>query len=233
MPSTLSSQPHEVFRDLEKIQEVHDVERWIDKSNLWLLFLGISVTVASLFGVGLAIGRGSRPQMIATSVAAALNPQTELKGSKATAKPEEMDPTTLRNSLSFPTVLQDPSSTAPKAQLPGQLHGPLPGQDTAAQFQAEQNTLPTALQQMLAQQGDYAVQVMSTSSKEEAISFVERLKGMGHPASLAVFPRKNGVRGTLWRVRIGFFTGRQQAEVYRAYVEEQTQRDAMVTKVAS
>jgi len=87
-----------------------------------------------------------------------------------------------------------------------------------------------ALREMVpaGREGEFNIQVMSYESREPAIAFAKGLRARGHRAF--VVNAKIPDRGTYWRVRIGPFESKWQAEQYRRKFEQEEHLNVIVVR---
>lgn len=231
------------MRDLERIEE-----RSSDEGNRVLILsaVGLVAAIGIVVGAVAALPEQSEPQVEDPLQALMLN--DEIPGREAGATPDEntqIDPET----LSFPTTLvteSRPEVAAAMAAAAAELahldplHSPPPRSKIAAGLPAAVTagpdrevvemaavrdplvaaTVPKETKNSPAgHEGLYTLQVVSYRDPQEAQVFADALRKRGH-ASYVTRGSVEG-RGTHWRVRIGPFESRADAQAYRTTFERE------------
>lgn len=75
--------------------------------------------------------------------------------------------------------------------------------------------------------GAFWVQVAATSTRQEAAHFVQVLKGKGYPARLET-PSAAGAKDHLYRIRVGPFVSREQADQTRSRLATDGYKQAFI-----
>jgi cell division septation protein DedD len=240
------------MRDLERIEE-----RSSDEGRGVLVLSGVGLVAAVGIVVAavaaLPSGEESRPadplQMLPIADATDVN---EAEGARA-ADPD-IDP----ESLSFPTTLVTEERAEVAAAMAAAaaelahldpLTSPAPRSDIAAGLPAAVTAGPDrALVEMAAirdplvaatvtertqsapagYEGRYTLQVISYGDPEEARVFASALRKRGHAAYVTSGSVEG--RGTHWRVRIGPFETRQQAQDYRTTFEREEGMNTFIVR---
>jgi DedD protein len=222
--------------------------REIQLSGKQLVFLFMAVTVVSvvIFLCGVLVGRGvqTRTNGLVDAPVMAESGAVDDAGAPAATEPAANTPTP-RADVTFPDRLdknetpaeklvprKDPPAKAPaaaaaaptpSAPAPAPAATP-PAPAAAATVAADRPTpgIPTE-----PRGAGYAIQVAAFSSRGEAETIVKRLAGKGYSAYL-VTPQAG--QPSMFRVRVGKFTGRADAERVATRLEREEQFKPWITR---
>ena len=225
------------MRDLERIEERSSNE---GRGVLMLSGVGLVAAIGVVVAAVAALPDGSESQ--AEDPLQMLAIADEVEAEEATAEPA-VDPDIDPETLSFPTTLiteTRPEVAAAMAAAAAELAhldpltNPPPRSDIAAGLPAAVTAGPdrkvvemAAIRDPLVaatvaekttsapagHEGRYTLQVISYRDAEEARVFASALRKRGHAAYVTTGTVED--RGTHWRVRIGPFETRQEAQAYR------------------
>jgi cell division septation protein DedD len=240
------------MRDLDRIEERSSEE---GRGVLVLSGVGLVAAIAVVVGAVAALPDGSQPrpqdplQMLAVADWVEADEATE----ESAADPG-IDPET----LSFPTTLVTetrPEVAAAMAAAAAELAhldpvtNPPPRSDIAAGLPAAVTAGPdrqvvemAAIRDPLVaatvsekttaspagHEGRYTLQVISYRDPQEAQVFASALRKRGHAAYVTIGTVED--RGTHWRVRIGPFETRQQAQDYRTTFEREEGMNTFIVR---
>lgn len=242
------------MRDLDLIQENRDDENPGRKAAM-LGMAGLS-TVALVFAMGVILGGGgeeseppSREDPLAALAPSMLPEPSEDELAEDEASPEAIAP----GEVAFHERLTDPrpeveaalAAASAEAQVlagqAGQAGTTEPGAEAAlepvpvapaaapagdvARFPTTE-AIPAVRPVASGRSGAFTLQVVSYRTRAEADLFAEALRGRGHGAFVARVELDG--RGTYFRVRIGPFDNRVQAERYRATFEREENMNTYV-----
>lgn len=169
----------------------------------------------------------------------------EASGPIASVDPRRMGPppTVDATSLSFPDVLTDPDERVGTGGLPPELMARLPGAVAALaacgslQRGARQDPLVAAAMRAPAPKravapegraGAFTLHVISYDRAEPARALALGLRARGHSAFVATAEVPE--RGRSFRVRIGPFASRKEADTYRRRFEAEEQMNSVVLR---
>ena len=240
------------MRDLERIEE-----RSSDEGRGVLVLSGVGLVAAVGFVVAavaaLPSGDEARPEDLLQMLAIADETEAHEAGGERAEDPD-IDP----ESLSFPTTLVteeraevaaamaaaaaelahlDPlTSPAPRSDIAAGLPAAVTaGPDrTLVEMAAIRDPLVAATVTERAQsspagyEGRYTLQVISYGDAEEARVFASALRKRGHAAYVTSGSVEG--RGMHWRVRIGPFETRQQAQDYRTTFEREEGMNTFIVR---
>lgn len=240
------------MRDLERIEERSSDE---GRGVLVLSGVGLIAALAVVIAVVAALPGGGESQEEDPLQMLAIAEETELEQEEEEPTEDpEIDPET----LSFPTTLVTDTSpevavavaaaTAELQHLDPVTHRPPPS-DIAAGLPAAvtagpdaevvehaakhdplvaatvpENTKPAAA----GHEGRYTLQVISYRNAQEARIFASALRKRGHAAYVTTGNVED--RGMHWRVRIGPFETRQQAQSYRTTFEREEGMNTFIVR---
>lgn len=191
----------------------HEIQ--LNGKQLVFLFMAGTVVAVVIFLLGVFVGRGVRAQVPETDPLIAAE-QTQAPAPEAppvAAATGSGAPATASEDLSYPTRL---AGEAPKETLsrPEPAVAP-PSAPPVARASAERVTVPTE------PSGDgFAIQVAALAKREEAEGIVRRLAGKGYAAYL--IPPAAGAP-PVYRVRVGKFKDRREAESVSARLQKEEQ----------
>jgi cell division septation protein DedD len=222
----------------------HEIQ--LNGKQLVFLFMAATVVSVVIFLCGVLVGRGVRAERAAAVDTTAANPLTE-----ATAQPPATPPATPPGSdptaapapapaseeLGYFKRLEKPSTPAasarPAAAKPEVKPAPAPPPPPPAPVEKPVQTAapaPTATAQDVgaepAGQG-FAVQIAALNARSEADAIVKRLASKGY-AAYVVAPATG--TPSVFRVRVGKFSTRREAETVAAKLQKEEQFKPWVTR---
>jgi len=230
---------------------LHEIQ--LNGKQLVFLFMASTVVAVVIFLCGVMVGRGVRAQRPAEAVEASVDAVTDPTAS--TPAPREPAPSSAsipsnapiaaNETLTYPNRLEgneppeetirpgsgirDPGSATKPAPVPAKVApapkavAPAPAPKTAAPAPAPET--PTATSGEPAGSG-FVVQVAAVNSRNEADAIAKRLAGKGYPSFVTTPP--GGVK--MFRVRIGKYPTRREAETIAARLEKEDQFKPWITK---
>ena len=214
----------------------HEIQ--LNGKQLVFLFMAATVVSVVIFLCGVLVGRGVRAERGLDAEAAALStaePAPQQAASPATPTPAGSDPTAAAppravDDLSYFSRLQasnpppEQLKAAPAAAAPAEQ--PAAPQPTATPAPAPQE--PARVAAANEPQGTgYAVQVAALNIRSEADAIAKRLAAKGYASYVL-----NPAAGTpqIYRVRIGKFGSRREAETIATKLEKEEQFKPWVTR---
>ena len=238
------------MRDLERIEE-----RSADEGRGVLVLSGVGLIAALGIVVAAvaALPEGEEPPAEDPLQMLAIAEEIELQHEEAPAEDPDIDPET----LSFPATLTDirPEVAVAVAAATAELEhldpvtNPPPRSDIAAGLPAAVTAGPDGEVVELAakhdplvaatvpahtkaapagHEGRYTLQVISYRDPQEARIFASALRKRGHAAYVTSGNVED--RGTHWRVRIGPFDTRQEAQSYRTTFEREEGMNTFIVR---
>ena len=232
---------------------LHEIQ--LNGKQLVFLFMAATVVSVVIFLCGVLVGRGVRPDRAASVDVAAMSepslpltpapvsvtpvpPAADSDPRSAAPPPPVADDTTYFNRLEAksPNAAEDlkgpssvPRSDAPAAKLvapAGNVDAPVDRKPVKARETAPSRTAVAAAAPMPATAG-YTVQVAAVNVKKEAEQIAKRLEGKGYPAFVI-----DPARGTpaMFRVRVGSFKTRDEAESMATKLQQQERFQPWVTR---
>lgn len=233
-------------------EPLHEIQ--LNGKQLVFLFMSATVVAVVVFLLGVMVGRGVRaPQttLAATSAEAPIDPtlpapttNTTIDGAPATAQEtltyasrlESSSPAqeNLREPGAAPTPAREPESPAAAAPPPAPAPAPAPAPVVAATPKpttpvaaAPKPATPAAPALASEPSGDgFVVQVAATRVRAEADSIARRLSGKGYPA----FVTSPAGGPTMFRVRVGKYKDRREAEGVAGRLEREEQFKPWITR---
>ncbi len=174
-------------------------ERGLSARQLVLMFLTGVAVCAVFFAAGFLVGYNERWSRG--------SPSTENVAPSGVIPPTVNTPAAAEPSGSEHSEAATPAET-PAAQTPTPARPPKPAAKPAAS--AARRAAPSGGMM----QGAFWVQVVASSTRPDAEHVIRILKGKGYPAALET-PAQAGASDRLFRVRVGPFVTREEAEQVR------------------
>jgi cell division septation protein DedD len=214
----------------------HEIQ--LNGKQLVFLFMAATVVSVVIFLCGVLVGRGvvtersaaaANGPMASADTIAAPEPADTVPAPPAGSDPTAAAPPTPVDDLSFFERLDE--SEDPKEELkpvqevpvaPAKPAPPAPAQPT----RAAPAPTPVATSSKPAALGDFAVQVAALNAREEAEGVAKRLATKGYEAY--VVPPGNGA--VMYRVRVGHFKTRREAEPVSAKLQKEEQFKPWITR---
>lgn len=223
----------------------HEIQ--LNGKQLVFLFMAATVVSVVIFLTGVLVGRGVRAERGAEAVAAALAEQPSVDATTATAgdvpslsDPRTAAPPTGGDDLSYfnrlektqplvedlkpappeksPALAADARPAVPSAGEPAAVPSRTP---PAAKPTASKPTVPATVPASRgATRGAYVVQIAALNSRAEADAMVRQLSTKGYEAYVQP-PAQGGP--SIFRVRIGNFPTRREAETLAAKIQQEGQ----------
>jgi cell division septation protein DedD len=200
----------------------HEIQ--LNGKQLVFLFMASTVVAVVIFLCGVLVGRGVPDQRAggATEVAAdaAVDPtagaQPPLDAPRATSSTPENAPLTAGETLTYAERLEEPTPAPETLKAPVE---PVPVSEPAPAAAAA-----TALG---APSGPgFVVQVAAVKQRDEADTIARRLSTRGYPAFVTTAP--GGVQ--MFRVRVGKFSDRREAEVTASRLQKEEHFKPWITR---
>jgi DedD protein len=199
----------------------HEIQ--LNGKQLVFLFMAVTVVSVVIFLCGVLVGRGVRVEPVdaLTAQAPAATPPPALNGA-AGASASTTPPAT--EELSYPDRLAsaEPAREQLRAATP-------PARREEVEPAPARAPAPVAPQPAAAEPGGagYAIQLAALSKREEADGIARRLTGKGYPAY--VLSPEAGAPA-VFRVRVGKFTDRREAESVRARLQKEEQFNPWIVR---
>ncbi len=209
----------------------HEIQ--LNGKQLVFLFMAVVVVSVVIFLCGVLVGRGVRPEAAATDALTSAAPAAEVPAPPpVVATPPSGAPATATEVLSYPNRLAGnepqseklradnraaPPAPAPSATAPVTSPPPAPPSTDKAPSRAAAE--PTAASSEPAGAG-FAIQVAALRRRAEAEGVARGLSAKGYPAY--VMSPDTGAPA-VFRVRVGKFQDRNQAESIAARLEKEEQ----------
>jgi len=221
--------------------------REIQLSGKQLVFLFMAVTVVSvvIFLCGVLVGRGVQARTAYLDTEVIGESPVDAGAGAATTEPSVADQPTPRADVTFPKRLENneapaeklvprrdppPSPAAPSAvaspTAPAAATAGAPGPTTPPSAAAT-GARPTAGIPSEPKGGGYAIQVAAFNARDEAETLVKRLLGKGYAVFL-VTPQAG--QPPMFRVRVGKYQQRAEAERVAARLEREEQFKPWITR---
>jgi cell division septation protein DedD len=198
--------------------------REIQLSGKQLVFLFMATTVVSvvIFLCGVLVGRGVRaekgdapPEESAVATAPAPTTEAPVPPADSAAQPPVADELTYHNRLGAEQPPAEKLKEQPAAPQP--IETPEPVTSPPASAAAPRDTA-----------GGYSVQVAALRERGEADAVVKRLTAKGYPAF--VVPPVAGSPSAVFRVRVGTYKDRREAEQILRRLEKEEQFKPWITR---
>lgn len=200
--------------------------REIQLNGKQLVFLFMAATVVSvvIFLCGVLVGRGVRPVSneasslaLSESVIAEAPASSSAPAASSITEPAAAEPPPTPNELTYYDRLE--KNTPPTETLK-------PVADTPKSLPARRGKVPAPLAKVVGTSGEpagsgYAVQVAALRGQNEADAIAKRLSSKGYPAY--VMSPAAGAPAAVYRVRVGKFTNRREADQVAARLEKEEQ----------
>jgi cell division septation protein DedD len=199
----------------------------IQLSGKQLVFLFMATTVVSvvIFLLGVVVGRSVRAEDIAVdpaAMAATADPAAQAQ-TEPPAAPGETPAAPAETPLSYHERLQSEKSPAEDLKQKTKSETPAPARAAAP----EPPPVPTPAAQG-AKPGMYAVQVQALRDRDVAAQVVQRLRNKGYPA-FVVAPT-TGAPTQLFRIQVGRYNDRAEAEQIEARLKKEEQFDTFIVR---
>jgi len=212
----------------------HEIQ--LNGKQLVFLFMAATVVSVVIFLCGVLVGRGVRAERgaeaDATGLSAATEPAPQAPATGATPTPAGSDPTAAAapptvDDLSYFDRLEASKPTPEKLKAPEQPK-PAPATAKAPAAAPRAPARPTTAAANAAQAGGgYAVQIAALNVRSEADAIAKRLASKGY-AAYVVAPASGTPQ--IYRVRIGSFGSRREAETMATKLEKEEQFKPWVTR---
>jgi cell division septation protein DedD len=194
----------------------HEIQ--LNGKQLVFLFMAVTVVSVVIFLCGVLVGRGVRvePESLTAQTTTAPPPEA---GASAGATPPATE------ELSYPDRLASPEPA--REQL--RAAAPPVRREEAAPAPARAPAPAAAQPAAAVEPGGtgYAIQLAALSKREEADGIARRLTGKGYPAY--VLSPEAGAPA-VFRVRVGKFTDRREAESVRARLQKEEQFNPWIVR---
>lgn len=179
-------------------------ELQVSSTQLAIIFLGILIVGVIIFLLGVSVGKkhsptAKKPEVVAKQEAEPIKEKIVGRSDKPEAEKIKETPEKTISPSKEATSL--PTTTAQKEQKPASV--------TAARAPVEGKA-------------QYYVQVGALNTKEAALSLAQRFSNQGYPV-IVLDPFSSDTR-TIYRVRVGGFPTREEAEEVKAKLASATSR---------
>jgi cell division septation protein DedD len=202
----------------------HEIQ--LNGKQLVFLFMAATVVSVVIFLCGVMVGRGvvraqqtSEPASVADDVA--IDPTLVGRTPPAVPAVSSEAPLSTQETLTYPERLEEPE---PPAETLRELPLPAP-QPTAGIIPPPVRTAPTAVPSEPAGSG-FVVQVAAVRQRGEADTIARRLATKGYPAFVTSPPGA----AHLFRVRVGKYDDRREAESIAGRLEKEEQFKPWITR---
>ena len=200
-------------------------DKGLSTRHLILIFLAGVAVCAVFFSLGFLVGYNERATRVSpdtervsapATIPPTINPPLETvsvgPGSAGTSKTSVPPPvaTPQASASSVSPSMQKPES-APSTASPV-TSSPPSGSKTGREPDAKRIATPSAAGEA---RGGFTVQVVASRTRQDAETLVRILKGRGYPVFL-VAPQNAHANDSLYRVQVGPFTSKENAEKVRA-----------------
>jgi cell division septation protein DedD len=227
---------------------VHEIQ--LNGKQLVFMFMAVTVVAVVIFLCGVMVGRGVRaPRAIEqadTAIEAPLDPTASVQAASpapadtpSASAPETTQEPTLSYSNRLSATTPPPETLKEPAPLVQEVNAPAPAKTPApapAPIAPAVKTLPSAKATAKTTApagvkepagGGYVVQVAAVKERGEADTIAKRLASKGFP-SFVSSPSAGAAR--VYRVRVGKFTDRRDAESVARRLEKEEQFKPWITR---
>lgn len=197
----------------------HEIQ--LSGKQLVFLFMATTVVAVVIFLCGVLVGRGVRAERAAAASATPAGPGVSLERPPAAAADPSAPPASGQEDLSYPKRLQgeqpDEQVKDPKTSA-GSESPPAPA-DAVPPDGASGPAQPAS---------GWVVQIAALRDRAAAVAIIQRLTAKGYPAFI-VEPAP-GAPAPGYRVRVGRFTDRREAERVSRRLEREEQFRPFITR---
>ena len=222
------------LRSLAHTQDDGFHEIQLNGKQLVFLFMAATVVSVVIFLCGVLVGRGvvaerglsaSESTVAEADPLASPEPATAAPATPASADPRAAEPPTAVDDITYFDRLE--KADGPKENLNLKPVADTPAPAAAKPTATASAPAPAAKPQpSAAAPGDYAVQVAALNARGEAEGIAKRLTSKGYEAY--VVPPGNGA--VMYRVRVGHFKTRREAEPVSAKLQKEEQFKPWITR---
>lgn len=220
----------------------HEIQ--LNGKQLIFLFMAAAVVAVVVFLSGVMVGRGVRVEKAAVALGD-IPPDTAAPAATApggaaapaSATPPATPPPPVHDELSYYDRLEKPAAGAAEkspepAPPPPAQAAPAPVAESSkpapAPAKAVQKPEPAAASAPQAGSTGYSVQVIAMRERSSSETIAKRLAGKGYNAY--VLDPAPGSRSTLYRVRVGPYKTRREAEDAKARLEKEERFKPSITR---
>lgn len=204
----------------------HEIQ--LSGKQIVFLFMATTVVLVSIFLCGVMVGRGVRAQTVEASDDVVATARPDISATPA-------DTTPLPPTVEDPTIADDElRSKQPPPPPPLKAQVEEPPQEApppAAAVQAAQTPPPAPEPEVSVptsgRAGQWVLQITAVQNRASATQIVKRLLDKGHPAYLQNPAPRSPV---IYRVRVGGFKDRREAERLAQRLQKEEQFTPVVTK---
>jgi DedD protein len=212
----------------------HEIQ--LNGKQLVFLFMAATVVSVVIFLCGVLVGRGVRAERaanVADQTAATIEPAQQAAAvtpagsdpTTAVAPPPTADDLSYFNRLEKTTQPTEELKTAPAAATPA---APTPAPPPAPKPAAKEAPAPAAARDAPAPAGDgYVIQVAAMKEHGDADAMARRLSSKGYSA-FVMPPQSAGP--SMYRVRVGKFKTKREAEAVAARLQTEEQFKPWITR---
>jgi len=211
----------------------HEIQ--LNGKQLVFLFMAATVVAVVIFLCGVMVGRGVQVQRAGdvtdTPVQSVLDPTAQPPSAAAATAGNAAAPVTAQETLTYTERLEEPTPAVETLRAPVEPAAPkAPAPSPAAERKPEPvppvaaSAGPTPLREPSG--NGFVVQVAAVRERGEADTIARRLSGKGYPAFVTT-PAK-GV--SVFRVRVGKFKERREAESVAGRLEKEEQFKPWITR---
>ena len=210
---------------------LHEIQ--LNGKQLVFIFMASTVVAVVIFLCGVMVGRGVRAQQPANAVAASVDSLSD---------PTALAPEPVPTASTTGTLENVPVASQETLTYPSRLEGHEPAEETLKPLASIPNPKPLAAKPVaprpapalkdLAVGGEpagngFVVQVAAVNDRREADVIAKRLAAKGYPSFVTTPP--NGIP-KMFRVRIGKYPTRREAETIAARLEKEDQFKPWITR---
>jgi rare lipoprotein A len=213
----------------------------LNGKQLVFLFMAATVVFVVIFLCGVLVGRGVRPESLVAATEPVAAQPSEARAGRTSTETEplaEAPPPAADGTLSYPdrldnnddakeTLKPEGERVRPAPSVPAEARAATPTPAPAARASTKRETARPAATAADAPVtaseppgAGFAVQIAAMSERTEAESIVQRLTGKGYSAY--VLTPQSGSAG-VYRVRVGKFKTRREAEMIASRLEKEEQ----------
>jgi cell division septation protein DedD len=225
-------------------EELHEFQ--LNGKQLVFAFMTLTVAAVVVFLLGIMVGRGLKPAASADLVEAADQPTVDPTAAAQPARPRSGDsPVSAQETLTYAERLesktQAPENLRPAtvdSTVPTPVREPIPDAPPAAAAPTSKPTPAPRASAAASPAGDpalaeptgngYVVQVMAVTTRAEADTIAKRLVSKGYPTFVTTNP--TGAKNVSYRVRVGKFNDRREAETIASRLQKEEQFKPWITR---
>jgi cell division septation protein DedD len=220
---------------------IHEIQ--LNGKQLVFLFMTVTVVAVVIFLCGVLVGRGVRlpraTEPVEASATSTFDPTAATQTGAATSTVTEGAPVAANETLTYAERLEDPTppaETLRETPEPKPAPPPAPAPPAAAASSTSRSTPDHATPKKPAADAEgalpeppgngFVVQVAAVRARAEADTIARRLSSKGYPS----FVTTPGGVANVFRVRVGKYSDRREAESVASRLEKEEQFRPWITK---